>query len=164
MRTSPEDWAAAHLEDVPFADEPKGRGKPNGKGASARPANGSGGAAEPAAERGPPPPRFSDDALALMFAERHADGVRYVAQWGQWLSWTGTRWQADSTLRAFDLARAIAREIAATCKQKKTAISLASAKTVAAVERLAKADRRLAATDDQWDARSTVLNTPTTGG
>jgi hypothetical protein len=35
-----------------------------------------------------------------------------------------------------------------------------SAKTVAAVERLAKADRRLAATVSQWDADLWQLNTP----
>ena len=37
---------------------------------------------------------------------------------------------------------------------------LASARTVAAVERLAKADRRLAATVDQWDADPWLFNTP----
>ncbi len=37
---------------------------------------------------------------------------------------------------------------------------IASAKTVAAVERLAKADRRHAATVDQWDAMPWLLNTP----
>ena len=37
---------------------------------------------------------------------------------------------------------------------------IASAKTVAAVERLAKADRRHAATVDQWDADPWLLNTP----
>ena len=37
---------------------------------------------------------------------------------------------------------------------------LASAKTVAAVERLAKADRRIAATVDQWDTDPWFLNTP----
>jgi putative DNA primase/helicase len=43
----------------------------------------------------------------------------------------------------------------------KTAVAIASAKTVAAVERLARADRRLAATTDQWDADPWLLNTPT---
>ena len=38
--------------------------------------------------------------------------------------------------------------------------ALASAKTVAAVERLAKSDRRLAATIEQWDADPWLLNTP----
>ncbi len=30
-------------------------------------------------------PAFSDEALALRFAERHADDLRYVAAWGRWL-------------------------------------------------------------------------------
>ena len=38
--------------------------------------------------------------------------------------------------------------------------AIASAKTVAAVERLARADRRLAATVDQWDTHPWLLNTP----
>src|SRR5262249_55503642 len=42
----------------------------------------------------------------------------------------------------------------------KFANSIASAKTVAAVERLARADRRLAATADQWDADPWLLNAP----
>ena len=36
-------------------------------------------------------PQFSDDALALRFAERYGDELRYVAKWSQWLRWTGTR-------------------------------------------------------------------------
>jgi putative DNA primase/helicase len=38
---------------------------------------------------------------------------------------------------------------------------LASAKTIAAIERLAKSDRRIAATTGQWDADPDVFNTPT---
>jgi putative DNA primase/helicase len=105
-------------------------------------------------------PIFSDEDLALRFAERHAEDLRYVADWGKWLSWDGTHWRFDDTLRAFDLARRIVREAAATCNKAKTASMIASAKTVAAVERLARSDRRLAATIDQWDADPWLLNTP----
>jgi putative DNA primase/helicase len=38
--------------------------------------------------------------------------------------------------------------------------AIASARTVAAVEKLARADRRLAATVEQWDCDSWLLNTP----
>jgi putative DNA primase/helicase len=106
------------------------------------------------------PPAFADEALALRFAERHAADLRYVAAWSKWLSWTGTQWQFDDTLKAFDHARRICREAAAACNKPKVATAIASAKTVAAVERLAKADRRLAATVDQWDADPWLLNTP----
>ena len=106
------------------------------------------------------PPAFTDEALALRFAEEHADDLRYVAAWGKWLSWDGRRWRIDDTLHAFDQARKVCRAAAAECNKPKLATTLASAKTVAAVERLAKADRRLAATADQWDADLWLMNTP----
>jgi putative DNA primase/helicase len=108
----------------------------------------------------PRPPVFSDEALALRFAERHAGDLRYVAAWSKWLRWTGAVWQFDDTLGAFDLARIICREAAAECNKGRVAAGIASAKTVAAIERLARADRRLAATIDQWDADPWLLNTP----
>ena len=106
------------------------------------------------------PPAFTDEALALQFAERHANDLRYVAAWGKWLSWTGTHWKFDETLQAFDYAREICRQAAASCNMPKIASAIASAKTVSAVERLAKADRRMAATIEQWDADPWLLNTP----
>ncbi|PAP95442.1 phage/plasmid primase, P4 family [Mesorhizobium wenxiniae] len=106
------------------------------------------------------PPAFTDEALALRFAELHRDDLRYVAAWSKWLHWTGAYWKVDETLLAFDFVRAVCREAAAQCNNQRTAATLASAKTVAAVERLAKADRRLAARVDQWDADLWTLNTP----
>src|SRR5215813_1187461 len=105
-------------------------------------------------------PAFSDEALALRFADQYAKDLRYVAAWGRWLHWSGTHWRIDNTLHVFDLVRALCREAAAECDDEKLARILASAKTVAAVERLAKADRRLAATMDQWDLDPLLLNMP----
>jgi len=53
----------------------------------------------------------------------------------------------------------VCREAAAECNDARIATGLASARTVAAVERLARADRRLAATSDQWDCDPWVINT-----
>ena len=106
------------------------------------------------------PPAFSDEALALRFAQRHAGDLRFVSAWGKWLVWTGDHWRFDDTLHAFDKARRICREAATECNKDKVAAAVASAKTVAAVERLARADRRLAATIEQWDAEPWLLNTP----
>jgi len=106
-------------------------------------------------------PAFSDDALAQRLADRHADDTRYVAAWGQWFGHNGKVWQQDGTLHAYDEARKICRAASAECNgteaEKK---GLASAKTVAAVVSLARSDRRMAATIDQWDADPWVLNTP----
>jgi putative DNA primase/helicase len=105
----------------------------------------------------PAAPDSSDESLALIFAERYAERLRYVAAWSHWFIWTGTHWERDETMKAFDLSRAICREAAANNKK---GTQIASAKTVAALERLAKADRRLAATVDQWDRDPLLLNTP----
>jgi putative DNA primase/helicase len=106
------------------------------------------------------PPEFTDEALALRFAARHKDNLRYVSVWGRWLIREPTVWRFDDTMKSFDLARAICRQAASECNHRKIGAVLASAKTVAAVERLAKADRRHAATVAQWDATPWLLNTP----
>jgi putative DNA primase/helicase len=109
------------------------------------------------------PPHFSEDALALRFSELYADDLRYVARWGQWLRWDSARWAEDATHHVFDLAREICREASAECgeNEKATATRLASKSTRAAVESLAQADRRHAATVEQWDSDPWLLNTPT---
>jgi putative DNA primase/helicase len=100
------------------------------------------------------PPEYSDEALALQFTGLHGESLQYVAAWGQWLQWHGGRWQPDDTLRTFDRARAVCRSASALVppRDKKIATAVASAKTVAAVERLARADRHHAATVSQWDS------------
>ncbi len=96
-------------------------------------------------------PLYSDDDLALRFADRHEHDLRFVDEWGRWLRWNEPSWQFDKTLNAFDFARAVCRDTATECKSKKTRSALTSARTIAAVERLAKADRRIAADIDQWN-------------
>jgi putative DNA primase/helicase len=112
---------------------------------------------QPAVDR---PPVHSDEAVALRFSERHAEQLRYVAPWGRWLIWESGIWRFDDTLRAFSMAREVCREAAAECGDPRIATALASSKTVAAVEKLAKADPRHAATHRQWDADAWLLNTP----
>jgi len=106
------------------------------------------------------PPNFSDEALALGFAEEHSRHLRFIAVWGHWWIWNDVRWQKDDTLHVFDLVRRLCRAAASACDKPKSAGSIASAKTVAAVERLSKADRRIAATAEQWDGDPWLLNTP----
>jgi putative DNA primase/helicase len=106
------------------------------------------------------PPEFTDDALALRFTGQHGADLRYTAAWGRWNTWDGTRWKRDETLSVFDYARAVCRAAASECPKQSIAGRIASAVSVAAVERLARADRRHAATVNQWDADPWLLNTP----
>ena len=106
------------------------------------------------------PPECTDEALALRFSEDHAAHLRHVSLWGKWMEWDGTRWKPDATLNTFNRARIICRRASSQCENVKVAAKVASASTVAAIERLARADRRHAATVDQWDADPWLLNTP----
>jgi putative DNA primase/helicase len=105
-------------------------------------------------------PAFSEEALALLFAEQHGGTLRYVAAWGKWLHYDGAKWQFDDTRRVFSLARNICREAARKANKQSEAKAVASAKTRAAVVSLAGEDRRLAATVNQWDVDPWLLNTP----
>jgi putative DNA primase/helicase len=106
-------------------------------------------------ESGKEIPPTAEDSIALAFADRYAHELRYVAAWGCWLSFDGARWARDDTLHVFDRARLMCHEVAT--EAPKVACMVASAKTVAAVERLARSDRRLAATVAQWDAEPWLL-------
>ena len=89
-----------------------------------------------------------EDRVALEFAEQHIGEMRYVAKSSQWMRWTGGNWQTEDTLAAFDESRTLCR-----------AAGDSRAKTVAAVVTLARSDRRMAATADQWDAAAKLFNT-----
>ncbi|MGE3649014.1 MAG: phage/plasmid primase, P4 family, partial [Reyranellaceae bacterium] len=105
-------------------------------------------------------PEFSDDDLALSFAALHFGLLRHVSSWGAWMHYDAGRWQQERTRYAFDQARRVCRWAAASTTDNRLAISLTSAKTIAAVERLAQSDRRMAATADMWDVDPMLLNTP----
>jgi len=100
---------------------------------------------------------FTEDGLALEFSARHASVLRYVAIWGSWLQWDGCRWQRERTLKVFDAARLVCRDAV---DRGGDAKRLLSAKTVAAIETLARSDRRHATTAEIWDAARWSLNTP----
>jgi len=105
-------------------------------------------------------PMFSDDGLALDFAALHAELLRYVAGWGAWMLYADGRWRQESTLYAFNQARRVCRWRAASVTDSRVATNLTSARTVAAVERLAQCDRRMGAIVEQWDVDPMLLNTP----
>lgn len=104
-------------------------------------------------------PADAEDALALDFVSQHVDDLRYVGEFGKWMRWDGQKWREDKTASGYDLIRKFVRQMAfrsASIEAKK----LATAQKVAAVERLARTDQRIAVTADEWDANPMLLNTP----
>lgn len=106
-------------------------------------------------------PKDCDDELALSFTAVYGQDLKYVALWNQWFQWDGTRWAEDDTLNCYDRARNICRARARLMDKERAAGDVASAKTVSAIERLARADRAHAAVTSQFDADPMLLNTPT---
>jgi putative DNA primase/helicase len=99
-----------------------------------------------------------EDGLALALAGECDANARWVQEWGAWLHWDGAVWVKDNTLQMYDMVRRLCRRAAETAQEKR-ATELRKAATVAAVERMARSDRRLAAIGEQWDADPWVLNT-----
>jgi putative DNA primase/helicase len=95
-------------------------------------------------------PSNIEDRVALEFAAKHAGAFCFVALWNRWLRYIDDRWQREDTLKTFDQARKLCREA-----------NDARAKTVAAVVTLARADRAIAAREDQWDGSIWDFNVQT---
>ncbi len=110
----------------------------------------------------------SDDDLALRFAEAHYADLRFVVKWIRWLEWDGKRWAEDDTLRVFNAARALCRQVRdeltpglKPAQQKLLRQRLGAAATIYNVVKLAGNDRRMALTPTQLDTDAWALNTPT---
>jgi putative DNA primase/helicase len=102
-----------------------------------------------------PAPKGSEEALAQSFAQRYENKLKYVATIERWFVWDGRRWQADDKLTVL----AFARE-QCSLHAEATGDKTANKRTVVNVLSLARADRRLAMTLDQFDADPWLLNTP----
>jgi putative DNA primase/helicase len=102
---------------------------------------------------------FTEDQLALRFSERHSHDLRYVAARRQWYRWDGVSWAPERTALAFDLIRTSCRDDARDYGDGTPPGKLYTARTVAAVERLTGADRRQAATIEQFDKNTWLITT-----
>jgi putative DNA primase/helicase len=104
----------------------------------------------------------SEARIAEILVERHGGELRYVAQWGTWLRWDGKRWQEEKTLMVIDLIAAICKEISrgGDVNRNSEIRSLLKHSTMSGAEKIARADRRVVATAEQWDKDPWLLNTP----
>lgn len=101
---------------------------------------------------------LTEDGQALSFAAQN-DDLRYVAAWRRWMIWRdGMVWRPEKTLAVFDRIR---KQVRAATQDIKPGLRtrLRSARTIAAIEMLARSDRRFAATAEQWDCGDMILNT-----
>jgi P4 family phage/plasmid primase-like protien len=97
----------------------------------------------------------NEDGIALAFADKFKDQLRFCHSTGAWYVWTGSRWRKEETKLAFCWARDLCRELNSDSEDK-----LAKAATAGAVERFAQSDRAFAVTSEIWDRDSFLLSTP----
>ncbi len=102
---------------------------------------------------------LTEHGVALAFARRHKDALRYCHHTGAWFEWTGTHWKRNETKRAFSWARRLVAELNRDAEFKTKAIT-GKAAFAAAVERFAQADDAFAVTSEIWDADAFALGTP----
>jgi putative DNA primase/helicase len=102
---------------------------------------------------------ITEDGVALEFADRHAGDLRYDHDAASWYLWTGSHWRRDNTALAFSEARDLVRELSKDQKQRVRNIT-SKANFAGNVERYARADRSLVATQASWDRDPFLLGTP----
>ncbi len=107
------------------------------------------------------PPAFSEDQLALEFAKRNAETMRWTPGMG-WMCADHERsvWVRDQTLVRYELARRVCRAAARVADTDSEQRRLTSAKTIAATLTLAQADPRIVVPAKAWDSEPMLLNTP----
>ncbi|WP_240790045.1 phage/plasmid primase, P4 family [Roseomonas sp. HF4] len=102
---------------------------------------------------------LTEHGVALAFAKRHGNDLRYCHTTGCWYRWDDVRWVRDRTRRAFTWARQLVASLNRGAEFKTQAIT-GKASFAAAVERFAQADEALAVTADIWDSDPQLLGTP----
>lgn len=111
---------------------------------------------------------ISDDELTRRFTDRNGDRFRYCATLGRWYEWRSTHWMHDETMTVYDAARYsckvdLGNALGRSPKDgeaRALRTKLGSASTIAAVVKMASADRRHAVTHAALDADPWLLNTP----
>lgn len=101
----------------------------------------------------------TEDGVALVFADRYANDLRYDHDAGAWYQWTGSHWRKENTALAFSEARDLVRALSKGQKQRVRNIT-SKANFAGNVERYARADRSLVATQAIWDRDPFLLATP----
>ena len=102
---------------------------------------------------------LTEDGVALVFAERNREKLRYCHDSGCWYAWSGTHWQPNRDGLAFTRIRELVRSLNRTASLKAKAVTGKAAFT-GAVERFAQRDRVFAVTAAVWDQDPWLLGTP----
>ena len=102
---------------------------------------------------------FTQDGVARVFAEKHADGFGFCHSAGSWFVWDGVRWRRDDKEIVFQAVRSFCRLLSEGGRPHEVH---AGRKTsfIVGVEKLVRGDPAFAHTADNWDRDPFLLGTP----
>jgi putative DNA primase/helicase len=103
--------------------------------------------------------RYSDESIAVIFAERYVEFFRYVDDWGQWRFYVTSEgmWRRDNTQLVKSEVRRLLVELSADVKPREM-MRLQSVTMMTGTERMLRTEQTLAAEVDQWDADAVALD------
>lgn len=102
---------------------------------------------------------ITQDDVAVVFAEKYRDDLRYCHDTKAWFVWDGMRWRQDRTDLAFQFARLLGRDM--TIGSKAPEMKEVRKRAFAGgVEIFARSDRVFARTAEEWDVDTFLLGTP----
>ena len=110
------------------------------------------------------PQPLSEQALAAAWVEQNGENWRYVEAWGRWYEWGGAVWRRVEGNKHFELAANITRQALHWPDAQKISDDqrrkLCSARIAASLLSFVKADPKIEAYTEQWDADPWKLATP----
>jgi putative DNA primase/helicase len=101
---------------------------------------------------------ITQDTIAVRFGDEYEDRARFDHHSGKWFVWTGAIWLKNEDMLALDWARQLCRLFGT--ESSELARSLGTASAIGGVEKLARSDRRLAITSDQFDLDPMLMRAP----
>lgn len=102
---------------------------------------------------------YSDEGLARSFVDKNRNRIRYVSS-GGWHVWTGQRWIRAENGQVDQYARQHCYDAAAAVQDTSLERGIKSARTINAVQKLARSDSALAISASVFDNHPWLLNTP----
>ena len=102
---------------------------------------------------------LTEHSVALGFARKYAEKIRYCHTIGAWYIWTGTYWCRNETRLVFTWIRQYVADLNHNAAFR-LKVATGKAAFTASVERFAQADEALAVTSAAWNQNPWLLGTP----
>lgn len=104
---------------------------------------------------------FNEDGVAMMFARRFGDRLRFDHTIGKWYQWNGSYWQRQDTQLAYDWVRGTCRALRIANAASAGVEKMATTRFATGVELFARRDNSaFAVTFEVWNRDPWLLGTP----